>query len=42
MWYISENEESDRDTSGEVDEQDVRKTIDTSNSGFYHGVTVSS
>ena len=42
MWYISENEESNRGTSEEVDEQDVRETIDISNSWFYHEVTVSS
>jgi len=42
MWYILENKESDRGTSGEVDEQDVRETIDISNSGFYYKVTVSS
>ena len=43
MWYVSEDEDQDGSTSREVEfECGAGKTVNTSNSGLYYKVTISS
>ena len=43
MWYILENEESDRGTSGKVDDKwSFREAVNTFNNRLHYKVTISS